>query len=110
VLLYGIVCVAAGTALGADLALPAAMLADVIPSAQRQNTGLYIGVWVLIGKLALAVAAGVTLPTLSFFNYQPGVLGSVTPLVTLYVLLPIVFKFAATAILFRVAPTARANP
>ena len=110
VLLYGLVCVAAGTALGADLALPASMLADAIPSAQRQNTGLYIGVWVLIGKLALAVAAGVTLPTLSFFDYQPGVPASVAPLITLYVFLPIVFKFAAAAVLILFVSPARANP
>jgi Na+/melibiose symporter-like transporter len=110
VLLYGLVCVAAGTALGADLALPASMLADAIPSAQRQNTGLYIGVWVLIGKLALAVAAGLTLPTLSFFDYQPGVPASVAPLITLYVFLPIVFKFAAAAVLILFVSPARANP
>ena len=99
--LYGFVCLIAGGALGADLALPGAMLADAIPKEQRHNTGLYIGVWVLLGKLALAIAAGVTLPLLSWFDYQPGSPATATPLVALYVGLPIFLKAIAAAVLLR---------
>ena len=99
--LYGFVCLMAGAALGADLALPGAMLADAIPSDQRHNTGLYIGVWVLLGKLALAIAAGVTLPLLSWFDYQPGIATTATPLIALYVGLPIFLKAIAAAVLLR---------
>jgi Na+/melibiose symporter-like transporter len=104
--LYGIVCLIAGGALGADLALPGAMLADAIPKEQRHNTGLYIGVWVLLGKLALAIAAGVTLPLLSWFDYQPGIPATATPLIALYVGLPIFLKAIAAAVLLRFPPPA----
>ena len=104
--LYGFVCLMAGAALGADLALPGAMLADAIPSDQRHNTGLYIGVWVLLGKLALAIAAGVTLPLLSWFDYQPGIATTATPLIALYVGLPIFLKAIAAAVLLRFPPPA----
>lgn len=99
--LYSVVCLMAGCALGADLALPAAMLADAIPQQQRQNTGLYVGIWVLIGKLALAVAAGVTLPLLSWLDYRPGASDTAAPLMWLYVGLPIVLKIVAAAALLR---------
>lgn len=101
VLLYSLVCLAAGAALGADLALPTAMLADVIPTEQRHNTGLYVGIWVLIGKLALAIAAGVTLPLLGWFDYQPGVPTTAAPLMYLYVCFPIALKAVAAVVLFR---------
>lgn len=93
--MYGVICLVAGAALGADVALPPAMLADAIPKEHRQSTGLYFGVWVLIGKFALAVAAGVALPSLRFFDYQPGQPSTNGALIWLYVFLPIVFKALA---------------
>jgi Na+/melibiose symporter-like transporter len=95
-LAYGAICLAAGAALGADVALPPAMLADAIPRAHRQNTGLYFGIWVLIGKFALAVAAGLSLPGLKALSYQPGQPSTAEALVALYVFLPIVFKALAS--------------
>jgi GPH family glycoside/pentoside/hexuronide:cation symporter len=101
VFLYGVVCLAAGAALGADIALPTSMLADVIPVEQRHHTGLYVGIWVLIGKLALAIAAGVTLPLLGWFDYQPGMPATAAPLVYMYVGFPIALKAVAAVVLFR---------
>lgn len=95
-LLYGLICVAAGAALGADVALPPAMLADSIPRGHRQSTGLYFGIWVLIGKFALAVAAGLALPGLKVLGYQPGVPQTSFALMLLYVFLPMLFKALAT--------------
>lgn len=95
-LFYGLICLAAGAALGADVALPPAMLADAIPKGHRQSTGLYFGIWVLIGKFALAVAAGMALPGLKFFGYQPGQPETSGSLIVLYVFLPMVFKALAT--------------
>jgi len=82
---YGLICLVAGAALGADVALPPAMLADAIPKGHRQSTGLYFGIWVLIGKFALAVAAGMALPSLKFFDYQPGQPATSGSLIVLYV-------------------------
>ncbi len=95
-LFYGIICLAAGAALGADVALPPAMLADAIPKGHRQSTGLYFGIWVLIGKFALAVAAGLALPSLKVLDYQPGQPATAGALIVLYVFLPMVFKALAT--------------
>jgi glycoside/pentoside/hexuronide:cation symporter, GPH family len=63
---YTAVCMASGIALGADLALPGALLAGVIQRAghgQRLEGG-YFGWWNFATKLNLALAAGVALPLL----------------------------------------------
>ena len=90
---------AAGLALGADLALPPAMLADAIPAENRSSTGVYFGVWALIAKLSLALAAGLALPILGFLGYQPGTPGSATSLAMVYAWLPIFFKCCAFAVI-----------
>ena len=95
-LFYGLICLAAGAALGADVALPPAMLADAIPEEHRQSTGLYFGIWVLIGKFALAVAAGLALPSLKMLDYHPGQPDTAGALVALYAFLPMFFKALAT--------------
>lgn len=68
---YAGVCVLSGLALGADLALPPALLADIIPAGQRDSTAAYFGLWSLLAKLALALA-GLALPLLAWVGYQPG--------------------------------------
>ena len=71
---YLAVCVASGLALGADLALPSAMLAGVIQRAGHggRSEGAYFGWWNFAIKLNLALAAGVALPLLAAFGYAPG--------------------------------------
>jgi Na+/melibiose symporter-like transporter len=99
ILAYGVICFMAGSALGADVALPPAMLADAIPEQHRKSTGLYFGVWVLISKFALALAAGLALPGLKVFGYVPGQFQTTLGLTALYVFLPIVFKGIAIFVL-----------
>jgi len=99
ILAYSLICLMAGTALGADVALPPAMLADAIPEQNRKSTGLYFGIWVLISKFALALAAGLALPSLKFFGYVPGQFQTTASLTALYVFLPIVFKGIAILVL-----------
>lgn len=99
VLAYSLVCLLAGTALGADVALPPAMLADAIPEQNRKSTGLYFGIWVLISKFALALAAGLALPSLKIFGYVPGQFQTTDALTVLYVFLPIAFKVIAILVL-----------
>ncbi len=98
--LYVLVCLVSGAALGADLALPPAMLADAIPTAQRSNTGLYFGVWALIAKLSLALAAGAALPLLGMFGYVPGDPQTAGNLPLLYAVLPIGFKVLAAVVIW----------
>jgi len=97
---FSLICLASGAALGADVALPPAMLADSIPEQNRHSTGLYFGIWVLISKFALALAAGLALPSLKLFSYVPGEIETVGALVALYVFLPIIFKLFAILVLF----------
>lgn len=98
---YLVVCVLTGTALGVDLALPPAMLADAIRPDQRASTGLYFGVWAFVAKFALAVSAGVSLPMLGALGYEPGQPATATSLAFVYAFTPIVFKSMAAACLGR---------
>lgn len=73
VVAFAIICVLSGLTLGADLALPPSLLADVIGrSGKMQGTGAYFGLWTLATKLNLALAAGIALPLLGAFGYEPG--------------------------------------
>ncbi len=96
---YATICAFAGAALGADLALPPAMLADAIPPQQRSSTGLYFGVWALLAKFSLAIAAGVSLPTLAWLGYQPGNPTTAASLPIWYAVLPISFKLCALLVI-----------
>jgi Na+/melibiose symporter-like transporter len=70
---FAIICVLSGLALGADLALPPSILADVIGRrGAMQSTGAYFGLWTLATKLNLALAAGIALPLLAALGYTPG--------------------------------------
>ncbi|MDO9215932.1 MAG: MFS transporter [Lacisediminimonas sp.] len=94
-----------GVALGADLALPAALLAGVIRRAgdQGRNEGAYFGLWNLATKLNLALAAGVALPLLGVFGYQPGTGNAhgVQALTLAYCLLPCLLKICSATLLWR---------
>ena len=97
------VCVASGVALGADLALPGALLAGVIQRAGHagQLEGRYFGWWNFATKLNLALAAGIALPLLAAFGYQPGGRDAqaLQALTIAYCLLPCALKLAAAALL-----------
>ncbi len=100
---YTAVCVASGVALGADLALPGALLAGVIQRAGHagQLEGRYFGWWNFATKLNLALAAGIALPLLAAFGYQPGGRDAqaLQALTMAYCLLPCALKLAAAALL-----------
>ncbi|WP_228273791.1 MFS transporter [Rhodocyclus tenuis] len=135
---FAVVCVLSGAAFGADLALPAALLADIArgPGVAREETagaaggraqgadgenaagagaetlpvasatpqaGGYFGWWNLVGKLNLALAAGVALPLLELAGYRPGVsdAAALSGLVVVYCGLPILFKTLAAALAWR---------
>ena len=101
---YTAVCIASGTALGADLALPGALLAGVIQRASHAGRleGAYFGWWNFATKLNLALAAGIALPLLGLFGYTPGSHdpGGLQALALAYCLLPCLLKAAAAALLY----------
>ncbi len=95
---YFVVCIAAGLALGADLALPPVLLAEIIH--KDASPASYFGVWTLLGKLALALS-GLALPVLAALDYQPGT-PSGPALAWVYAGVPCAFKLAAFLLLTRV--------
>ncbi|MEO8738501.1 MAG: MFS transporter [Casimicrobiaceae bacterium] len=95
---FAIICVLSGIALGADLALPPSLLADVIGRrGTMEGAGSYFGIWTLATKLNLALAAGIALPLLSALGYQPGGRDStaLTALAIVYAFVPCVLKLGA---------------
>ena len=100
---YLAVCVASGLALGADLALPGALLAGVIQRAGHAACleGAYFGWWNFATKLNLALAAGLALPLLQAFGYTPGARDeqALAALTLAYCLLPCALKLAAAVLL-----------
>ncbi len=96
---FALICLASGLALGADLALPAAIAADL---GERQGrAGSCFGVWNFVAKLNLALAAGLALPLLDLLGYQPGYQRGLTALTFAYALLPLGFKLLAASLLWR---------
>lgn len=98
---FAIICCLSGAALGADLAIPPAMVADRIDSiGDHHNAAQYFAANSLCAKSALALATGLALPTLGFLGYQPGQPmeeGVGLSLAMVYALFPCFIK-AATAI------------
>jgi len=102
---YAAVCAGSGLALGADLALPGALLAGITQQAGRgggAQEGSYFGWWSCATKLNLALAAGLALPALATWGYQPGAQGpqALQALIWAYCLLPCALKLAAAALLY----------
>ncbi len=96
---FAAICLASGLALGADLALPVAIAADL---GERQGqAGACFGVWNLVAKLNLALAAGLSLPLIGALGYVPGGGTGLAALVFAYALLPLAFKLLAGALLWR---------
>lgn len=105
VMAYTAICVLSGAALGADLALPAALLTGVVQRAGHAGRaeGAYFGWWNFATKLNLALAAGIALPALQVFGYAPGTTSAsaLQALTVAYCVLPCAMKLAAAALLWR---------
>ena len=99
-----VVCIASGIALGADLALPPALLADAIEKQNaREQTGSYFGIWTFATKANLALAAGLALPVVSAFGYRSGEPASNMAALTLaYTVLPCALKLGALGLLWKI--------
>lgn len=100
---YALVCAASGLALGADLALPPALVADMIDSDPAPQPGAYYGLMSFFAKLTLALSAGLALPLLEIGGYTPGG-DQLLVLSATYALLPIAMKLGALAWFWRMRP------
>ncbi|WP_020185563.1 MFS transporter [Methylopila sp. 73B] len=109
VVLFGLVCLVTGAAVGADLALPPSIQADVIDvdtaASGEQRSGLYLAAWGLATKLALAAAVGLAFPVLAAAGFDPAAglrepLG-LTTLAWLYGGLPVALKLMAVWLMWK---------
>lgn len=113
---YLFVCIVTGFALGADLSLPAALVARLIEeNGERGKTeGTYFGLWNWINKFNLALAPSFALGTLQWFSYSAdmaktesyqnmGLLQQLAndPLLWVYALVPCALKLLAIVLLGR---------
>lgn len=108
VLAFSVICVLSGLGLGADLALPASMQADVVDMDEaesgRRRTGLYFALWNMATKLALALAVGIAFPLLGLLGFEAGADNSRPALIGLaglYAGLPVVIKLCAVSLIWR---------
>lgn len=102
---FALICVLSGAALGADLALPPALLAGVIAAAGHhgEREGSYFGLWSWMTKMNLALAAGIALPLLEALGYTPGAQGEggMQALTMAYAVVPCALKLIAALLLWR---------
>ena len=107
---YAVICALSGLALGADLALPPSLLADLIGrDGTARPAGAYFGLWTLATKLNLALAAGIGLPLLAFLGYAPGSRSpaALSALALVYAAVPCALKLGALVALHRFHVLAR---
>ena len=104
---FAIICVLTGLALGADLALPAAIQADVVDqdtaNTGEQRTGVYFAIWSLATKAALAIGGGLALIILGTVGFQTNAVNddaALRTLALLYALAPAVLKVIAVAMMW----------
>ncbi len=108
VLPFALICVLTGLALGADVVLPAAIQADVIDidtaATGQERAGLFLGVWALASKLALAAGVGIAFPLLALAGFDPGAgaksEAGLAALAWLYAGLPVLMKLGAIALVW----------
>ncbi|MDD2790513.1 MAG: MFS transporter [Sulfurimonas sp.] len=99
-----IITIFSGMSLGADMALPASMQADVAQNAsspQKQLGGTLFGFFAMLTKLSLAVGVGVSFAILGLFDFsttQPSE-SSLLVLSLLYGALPVILKLLAIFVL-----------
>jgi Na+/melibiose symporter-like transporter len=101
---FAVICLLSGLTLGADLALPAALLTAVMAHAghNQRHEAAYFGLWNWGVQINLALAAGITLPLLGMFGYVPGQSSNDTTLLAAtYALLPCTLKLLAAGLLWR---------
>ena len=99
------ICVATGLCLGADLALPGSMQADVVDLDRArgggERAGLFFALWAMATKLALALAVGVAFPLLDLLGFDPQTGEGSWALAGLYAAAPIAIKLCAIAPIWR---------
>jgi Na+/melibiose symporter-like transporter len=102
-----VLCIVTGVPLGAELALPPSMQADVVDldtlRSGRRRAGVFFAAWGVATKVPLALAVGIAFPILGLVGFEQAG-GEQTPaalltLASLYSLGPVIIKLTAIWIL-----------
>ena len=104
---FAAICLLSGISLGADLALPVSIQADVVDldwlQSGRRRTGLFFAVWSMATKLSLALAVGLAFPILELVGFTaggPNTASALGTLAALYGLVPVAIKLLATTLVW----------
>lgn len=115
--LFGLICVLSGLCVGADLALPASIQADLAGIDRAEGggdrAGLLFGLWGMATKLALALAVGIAFPLLDLAGFDASGNNGSAPLLALALLyggLPVALKLLTVPLLRGLDTTAATLP
>ena len=100
---FAIICLFSGMSVGANLALPSAIIAEYISSKNHQEyASSYYSISNFLSKLSLAIASGTVLPFLGLMGYQPGFERADNLFPLLYALIPCLIQLVAISLLIPV--------
>ncbi len=102
VLPFALICAASGAAMGADLTLLPAAFSARLAKLPEQVAADGFGLWGLVSKLSLALAAVTLLPALDLVGFTPGLGNSVDALwwlTVFYAAIPCALKLVAIGLL-----------
>ncbi|MBS3786363.1 MAG: MFS transporter [Gammaproteobacteria bacterium] len=101
------ICLLSGVGVAVDLALPAAIQADLVDldtaAGGGQRTGLYFGIWNMATKLSLALAVGIAFPLLELSGFDATNIddrSGTFALALFYGAIPVAFKIAAVSLMW----------
>lgn len=97
---FALITFISGLSLGADMALPSSIQADVVQKIQNEKTsyaGILFGIWAMLTKFALALAVGLGFVILGVVGFEPEAPThlALNTLALLYGGAPVLFKMLA---------------
>lgn len=103
-LYFFIICIVTGMSLGADMALPSSIQADVAQQSKNTNndiSGILFGFWAMITKFSLALAVAISFITLEFTGFDTQNINEISliALIVLYSVVPILLKLISIILL-----------
>ncbi len=99
-MLFALISFVSGLSLGADMALPSSIQADVVQNVENVNTsyaGILFGIWAMLTKFSLALSVGIGFVILGMVGFEPNAPTTIalSTLSILYGGVPIIFKMLA---------------
>jgi len=112
---FAVICALSGLCLGADLAVPASIQADMVEADRQlggdERAGLLFGIWGMATKLSLALAVGIALPVLDLAGFDAHAAANgddaLLTLAILYGGLPVALKVGAGLLMWGFRGTLR---